>query len=148
MPTLPATLRLALLPSLVVVVTALGGCSNQTPQATATTAPAAADSTPSPTPAATGPAGCPVDAAKLEAAFKASKSISEAIALGSGFRDIVCYEDFAVARATPTNVDAALVLFSYDRGTGAWSALTGGTSVDCGAYAPPAVVEHLTGCDM
>jgi hypothetical protein len=92
-------------------------------------------------------AACPVDAATLETAFKANTALASAIVLGGGLTRITCYQGYAVAHTTPTNVDPALVLFVYDRGTHTWAAVTGGTAVPCGEHGvPAAVVAHLPGC--
>ena len=91
-------------------------------------------------------AACPVDAATLEKAFKATQALANAIVLGGGLNRITCYQGYAVAHTTPTNVDPALVLFIYDRTTQAWTAVTAGTSVRCGEHVPAAVVPHLPGC--
>jgi hypothetical protein len=126
------------------VTLAVTGCGSPATPASqpTTTTPAVVAST---TTAASG--GCPVDAATLEKAFKANADLANAIILGGGFVNITCYQDFAVARATPTDVDAALVLFAYNKATGTWAAVTGGTAVPCGEHGvPAAVVPHLPGC--
>jgi hypothetical protein len=60
---------------------------------------------------------------------------------------VTCYQDFAVAVTTPTQVDAATVLFSYDKAKGVWTAVTGGTAISCSEHGvPAAVIPHLPGC--
>jgi hypothetical protein len=99
------------------------------------------------TPSMTAPsAACPVDAATLETAFKANAGLASAIVLGGGLINITCYQDYAVARTTPTNVDPALVLFVYEETTHTWTAVTAGTAVPCGQYVPAAAISHLPGC--
>ena len=125
---------------------AFAGCAPATPASppgpTATQPPT---STPPATTAA--PAGCPVDAATLQQAFQANAALARAIILGGGLVGITCYQNFAVAHTTPTNMDSALVLFSFDPTTGTWTAVAGGTAVPCGDHGVPAsVVPHLPGC--
>jgi hypothetical protein len=135
------------------VALAATGCASQAPSTTApastvASTPAAVSTTPATKTSApaVAKAGCPVDAATLEKAFKANAQLADAIVLGNGLRDVTCYQDFAVAHTTPTNVDPATVLFSYDKSKGAWTAVTGGTSIQCGKVVPNAVIPHLPGC--
>lgn len=91
--------------------------------------------------------GCPADKATLELALKANAPVADSIVLGSGLRDIVCFQTFAVARTTPDQVDAATVLFVYDQATAKWKAVTAGTAIDCtGKGVPAAAVAALPGC--
>jgi hypothetical protein len=91
-------------------------------------------------------AACPVDAATLETAFNANAGLAAAIVLGNGLTNITCYQIYAVAHTTPTNVDPALVLFVYDQNTHTWAAVTAGTAVPCAQYVPASVVAQLPGC--
>ncbi len=132
---------------------ALTACATDTPVAQSpttpsivisnTAAPAPAPTTASPTAA---PDGCPVDAATLEKAFKANADLAANVILGGGLVRITCYQGYAVAHTTPTEVDSALVLFIYNASTATWSAVTAGTAVPCGDFVPAAVVPHLPGC--
>jgi hypothetical protein len=144
-------LRLCLVGAVAALATA--GCTSPapsptTPASTGASTPTTASTTPATSTSApvVAKAGCPVDAATLEKAFKANAQLADAIVLGNGLRDVTCYQDFAVARATPTNVDAATVLFSYDKTKSVWTAVTGGTSIQCGNVVPDAVIPHLPGC--
>jgi hypothetical protein len=131
----------------------LAGCSTPATSPVSRPQPATTQSRPEPrtstvadSPATTRQAACPVDAATLEKAFKANTALASAIVLGGGLTRITCYQGYAVAHTTPTNVDPALVLFVYDQTTHTWAAVTAGTAVRCGQYVPPAVVPHLPGC--
>jgi hypothetical protein len=126
------------------VLVAVTGCAPQTTPV-GQASPAAQPSVTRATSAAAD-AACPVDAATLEKAFKANHDLASAILLGGGLNRITCYQGYAVAHTTPTNVDPALVLFVYDRTTQTWTAVTGGTAVPCGKDVPAAVVPHLPGC--
>ena len=66
--------------------------------------------------------------------------------LGSGFREVTCYQNYATAVATPSDVDAAAVVFRFDPATATWAAITGGTSIDCTGKVPADVIPHLPGC--
>ena len=138
--------------ALLVAVTMLGltGCTPATTPVSqpATQSPAGPPaSTVAAPPPTTAAAACPVDAATLEKAFKANTALASAIVLGGGLTRITCFQGYAVAHTTPTNVDPALVLFVYDKGTHTWAAVTAGTAVRCGEHGvPAAVVPHLPGC--
>ena len=110
----------------------------------ATTAHTSASPTASPTPSAA--QGCPVDTATLTQAFQANTSLADAIVLGAGLRQVTCYQNYATALTTPSQVDAAAVLFQFDPATATWTAVTGGTDVDCTGRVPADVIPHLPGC--
>ncbi|WP_432836407.1 hypothetical protein [Dactylosporangium sp. CA-092794] len=139
---------------------ALAGCSDDTPvdiaEPPATTvpasspAPAAAPSSAAPTSAApsagaSGP-GCPVTAAVLEKAFKASPEIMSALVLGKGLNNISCYAGWATANTQPTDVDVAVVVFKYDAAKKTWVAQSGGTDGVCRYGVPADIATHLKGC--
>jgi hypothetical protein len=106
--------------------------------------PSAAPGSVAPSPS--GAAGCPVEAATLERAFKANTALADAIVMGSSLREVACYQDFATALTTPDQVDTATVLFSFNPATATWSALTGGTDVNCADKVPAAIIPHLPRC--
>jgi hypothetical protein len=107
--------------------------------ASATTAAPTATTT-----AAPSPSGCP-DARTLEAALQANESLAKTILLGDGFVNIKCAGGFAIAEATPTNADAARVLFKFDPASSSWTALTVGTGFECTDYTSAAIARKL-GC--
>jgi len=135
-----------LLPTAAVGAGAVACKSGATPAAAppATTAGTSASATASPIPSAA--QGCPVDTATLTQAFQANTSLAEAIVLGAGLRQVTCYQNYATALTTPSQVDAAAVLFRFDPATAAWTAVTGGTDVDCTGTVPADVIAHLPGC--
>jgi hypothetical protein len=134
-------------------IVVIAGCDSATPSA-APSASSAAPSSAATTPAssttteaaaaAPSPSGCP-DALTLKTAFQANASISKAIVLGNGFVDIKCAGGFAIAQATPTNVDAARVLFKYDQASSGWTAITAGTGFACTDYMSADIASKL-GC--
>jgi hypothetical protein len=136
----------------VAALISLAGCTSPTTTTPSPATPTGSANGPATTPVATtAPAsakqGCPVDASTLEQAFKANADLAGAIVLGGGLRKVTCYQDFAVAVTTPTEVDPATVLFSYDKAKGVWTAVTGGTAISCGEHGvPAAVISHLPGC--
>ncbi|GAA2605768.1 hypothetical protein GCM10010399_41000 [Dactylosporangium fulvum] len=136
------------------VAGALAGCSGGGPSGAAPTniAPTAEESTvpqtgPAPTkPGASPQAGCPVDAATLEKAFREHKELSTHLVLGAGLTDISCVQDYATARTRPDNVDPATVLFNYDGTKKLWLAVAGGTDGVCDTIVPQAIRSQLKNC--
>lgn len=111
------------------------------PVATPTTTPAATTAAAAPAQATTTPvqAAKPVPTkvsacasatkAKLEAALKANKELSDALVVdGKGLQRINCVSPWAFAHFT-NDIDGGRVLFTYRNGT--WIAQTGGTGELC-----------------
>ncbi|WP_238016115.1 hypothetical protein KZZ52_08310 [Dactylosporangium sp. AC04546] len=135
----------------------LTGCSGggSTPSIAPTTLAASPEESlppqtgPAPTkPGASPQAGCPVDSATLEKAFNANAKLSSDIVLGAGLTGISCVQDYATAKAQPTNVDPATVLFHYDATQKMWIALAGGTDGVCDNVVPQAIKAELKNCGV
>ncbi|MER7002660.1 hypothetical protein ABT297_06385 [Dactylosporangium sp. NPDC000555] len=144
------------------LATVLAGCSDDTPvndEAAATTSAAASSAAAvasSEAPGGASPsvkggssaatAGCPVNAATLEKAFRANAKVASAVVLGKGLKDVSCYGGWATAVTQPTNLEPAVVLFKYDAAKKTWAALVGGTDGVCRDNVPADAATHLKGC--
>ncbi|SNS00668.1 hypothetical protein [Actinoplanes regularis] len=136
---------------------AVAGCSSTSTTAAPTTAAAATPTTAAATAEASAtpvaseatsavkPAaadkGCPVSEATLLKAFRGSDT-AKALLPTETLSDIVCYQDYAIARTNPkSDIERPHVVYHFTGG--AWKVLDGGTGDYCKTGVPADVRSHL-----